>query len=219
MADPVVVVGAGGFGRETLDVIEAHNAAAPESALAIAGVADDSPSAANLERLAQRGVAHLGTIEDVLGAAPGSYVIGVGAPRARAAIAARFDAAGWRAVAVVHPSAVLGSRTTLGPGSVVCAGVQVSTNISFGRHVHLNPNATIGHDTVVGDFTSVNPGAIVSGDVRVGEQVLIGAGAVVLQGLTVGEGALVGASACVTRDVTAGRKLAGVPARELGDAV
>ena len=54
----------------------------------------------------------------------------------------------------------------------------------LGRHVHVNPNATIGHDAVLGAFVSVNPGAVVSGEVVVGEGTLLGASSTILQGLT-----------------------------------
>ena len=210
----VVVVGAGGFGRETLDVIEAWNASARGEPLRVAGVADDAPSELSLARLAARGVAHLGPVAEVLAMEPADhYLIGIGAGTAKEQIAAQFDGAGWSAASVVHPAASIGSVSRLGPGAIVCGGVQVSTNVELGRHVHLNPNATVGHDAVLADFVSVNPGAIVSGEVRIGVRTLIGAGAVVLQGLAIGADATVGASACVTRDVADGLVVMGVPAR------
>ena len=63
----VVVVGASGFGRECLDVLDAMVAAG--SAVEVAGVVDDGPSELNLERLTARGVGHLGTMDGWLASA------------------------------------------------------------------------------------------------------------------------------------------------------
>lgn len=213
-ATPLVVVGAGGFGRETLDVIEAIARHEPDR-FRLLGVLDDSPSALNLERLAARGIPHLGAVGDWIAAAstPASYVVAIGNPTVRADIASTLDAAGFEPAVVIHPRSGLGSAVSVGAGTVVCAGVEVSTNVTLGRHVHVNPNATVGHDSAIGDFVSVNPGAVISGDVQIGRGALVGAGAVVLQGLEIGEGATIGAGACVVRSVEPGVVVKGVPAR------
>jgi sugar O-acyltransferase (sialic acid O-acetyltransferase NeuD family) len=211
---PLVVIGAGGFGREALDVVEAMNRAVATPIFDVLGVVDDSPSAVNLDRLARRGVKYLGTVDGWLAdSAEAGYVLGVGAPSARQRLDQRLAGAGLEPVTVVHPAAGTGSELRLGAGAVICAGAQVSTNVEIGRQVHLNPNVTIGHDAVLEDYVSVNPGAIVSGECRIGRGTLVGAGAVVLQGLSVGDGSLVGAAACVTRDVPPATTIKGVPAR------
>lgn len=206
----LVILGAGGFARETLDVVEAINAVSPT--YTVQGFADDAHRALALERLHERGHRHLGGIDDVLAAFPDAgVVIAVGAPVHRAALAARVD--DDRAVTLVHPGASIGSRTAIAAGSVVCAGALVSTNVRIGRHGHLNPGAIVGHDSILADVVSVNPGAVVSGDVRIDAQVLVGANAVVLQGLHIGEGTTIGAAACVTKDAPPRVTLVGVPAR------
>ena len=145
-----MVVGAAGFGRETLDVLAAINGDRPIWNLL--GVADDGPSATNLERLARRGVRHLGGLPKALAELRSvSFVIAIGSPAVRQQLADRCEAAGWLPATLLHPSATIGALSTVGEGSVVCAGVAVSTNVTLGRHVHLNPNATVGHDTVCAD--------------------------------------------------------------------
>lgn len=215
MAERVVVVGGGGFGRETLDVLEALIAAG--DAMQVVGVVDSGLGQVDQERLVARGYAYLGTEERWLPSARGDerFIVGIGAPSVRAAVARRLRDAGLRPKTVIHPSAVVGSSSSIGEGVVIAAGVQVSTNVRIGDHVHLNPASIIGHDAVLADFVSVNPGAVVSGNVAVGSGALLGAGSVVLQGLTVGANATVGAAACAVQDVAAGTVVVGVPAREL----
>ncbi len=212
-----VLIGAGGFGREALDVIEARNAVeccTSDQQISILGIVDDAPAQVHLERLAVRGYGHLGSVGDLLERyRPGHYVLGIGSPSVKLRIAQRLDDAGWRPLTVIHPQAVIGSIDEIGPGSIVCGGVQLSTNTRLGRHVHVNPNATIGHDACLGDYVSVNPGAIISGEVTVESEALIGAGATVLQGLRLGAGVTVGSMACVTKDLPAHVTVKGIPAR------
>lgn len=213
MSIPLVVVGAGGFGREVLDVVEAMNEAEAEPVFEILGVLDSDPSTVNLERLAARGVKYLGTDSAWREARIQSqYLIGIGNPQVRQRIAEAFSRAGFEAATAIHPAATVGSRVVIGGGSVVCGGVQLSTNVSLGQHVQINPNATIGHDAVLHDFVSINPAATISGEVVIEVRALIGAAAVVLQGISVGGDSLVGASACVVRRVEPKSIVKGVPA-------
>jgi sugar O-acyltransferase (sialic acid O-acetyltransferase NeuD family) len=213
----LVVVGAGGFGREVLDVVDAMNTAAATPVWSIAGVIDDRPTEANLSHLRTRGVAYLGTTSDLVegnGAdRPSHYVVGIGNPSVRRTIAERLGAAGLSAATVVHPSVTRGFDVEVEPGSVLCAGVRLTTHIRIGRHVHLNLNSTVGHDTTIGDFVSANPLSSISGDCVIEDEVLIGVSGVILNGIRVGRGSVVGGSACVVKDVAPGVVVKGIPAR------
>lgn len=214
MVHPLVVVGAGGFGREAADAIIAQNMAADAPIYDFLGIVDSNPNESNLERLRRRSIPYLGTEDEWF--ARGTvchYIVGVGNPQFRRVISARFEREGHVPGVAVHPAATIGSAGNVGEGSVICAGVQLSTNVQLGRHVHVNPAAIVGHDSVLADFVSLNPGSVISGEVFCEEEVLVGAGAVVLQGLRLGARSLVGAGACVTKSVPAGRTVKGVPAR------
>jgi len=216
MVDEIVVIGAGGFGRETLDVIEATIESG--AAYRLLGVIDNGPREADRALLEQRGVAYLGSDREWLAHASGTerFIVAIGDPGVRQAVAGCFAEAGLTPISVVHPRASVGSQAKLGNGVVIAAGAVISTNVTLRDHVHLNPGCIIGHDSVLEDFVSVNPGAIVSGNVTVETGTLLGAGSVVLQGLRVAARSIVGAAACVTRDLAdAGTTVIGIPARRL----
>jgi len=215
----VVVVGAGGFGREVLDIIDAMNHVGAH--LELLGSVDDSD--ARSEHLARRNTKYLGPISSLLddharGQTPG-VIIGIGAGAVRQRIDAQLTRAGLASAVLVHPMATVGADNRIADGCILAAGARVTTNITLGRHTHIHLNATIGHDATIGDFVSVFPGATVSGSVHLADGVTIGTGANVLPGLTVGEGAFVGAGAVVTTDIEAGATVVGVPARPTGSRV
>lgn len=209
----LVVVGAGGFGREVLDVVEAVARTGGQPQAELLGVLDDQPSRENLELLAERGIPYLGTVESLSAAPPVSFVIGIAHPGHRRTIDERLTSAGHHAVTLVHPAATVGSRTSLGPGSIICAGARLTTNITLDRHVHVHVNVTVGHDTCLEAYSSAYPLSAVSGSCVIGEGATVGANATVVQGLTVGARAFVGAGAVVVADVLPSATVKGVPAR------
>lgn len=214
----IVVVGAGGFAREVLDVLQSINSlenagSGERQTFDVLGVVDDSPTETQLSRLAARSISYLGIVADLPTKFPrAAFLIGIGSPEPRRRIAKFLHEAGMTAAVAIHPRATLGTAGRLGSGVVVCSGAQISTNVSLGDHVHINPGAIVGHDADLREFVSVNPGAVISGEVTVHPGSLIGAGSIVLQGLVVGSDAVVGAGAVVVRDVPSRVVVKGVPA-------
>lgn len=205
---PIVIVGAGGFGREVLDVVEAVNDR--EGRWEFLGFIDDGHVDDAL--LARRGTHRIGDSAALadLGAA---YVLGIASPVARRALDEHCTAVGLEAAVLTHPQATLGGDNTFGEGLVMTAHAVVTTNVRLGRHVHLNLGATVGHDCVIGSYVTINPGANISGNVVLGDGVTIGTGAAVIQGRTIGAGTTVGAGAVVVTDLPPDVVAVGVPAR------
>lgn len=206
-----VIIGAGGFGREVLDVLRA--VAGQGSSISFLGFIDDgTPDPGRLMRLDAQ---HLGGTEILARFSGCGYVVAVGDPAGRAVLAATAESAGLKPVSLLHPSATFGADVNIAPGTVICAGVRLTTNIRVGRHVHINLNTTIGHDSTIEDLVTLNPQAAISGDVHLGQGATVGTTASINQGLRIGAGATVGAGAAVVKDVPPGVIVVGVPARQL----
>lgn len=203
----LVIVGTGGMGREAAawvaDVGRADD---------LLGFVDDDPDArggtvAGLPVLG--GTSWLDDQADV------EVVVGIGTPAVRAAVVDRLDAAGVPLATIVHPSAVVGPRVSLGTGTIVCPGAMLSCDVTVGRAAIVNYGAMVGHDGVLGDGCFVAPGVHLAGNVTIGPRADIGIGASVIQGVAIGADAVVGAGAVVIRDVAAGATVVGVPARPI----
>ena len=212
----IVVVGAGGQGRETACVIEDLAAAGEEVSFAGFVVTD-------LSRLGPRD-----SRERVLGDTEwlqrnrksfDALALGIGTPAARLAVSAlllaEYDESHWPAL--IHPTAVYDKRTcTFAAGSSAAQGAVMTVNVSLAPFALANFGCTIGHEAKIGRGSVVNPGANVSGGVTIGDGVLVGTGAQVLQYLSVADGATIGAGAVVTRNVEPGTTVLGAPARPRG---
>lgn len=193
------MVGAGGAGRETLDVALAGGEHR------VVGFVD--------ERLAGGRVRDLPVVGTHDAPAGAGYTIGIAHPAVRRRLAAVLGGRGLVPVTLVHPRAVIGPESVLGPGCVVMAGAHVSSSVRVGAHVHVQYNATVGHDSVLADYVTVYPSAAVAGNVHLEDDVTIGSNATVLQGLCVQRGTFVGAGSVVTRDLGENLVVVGVPAR------
>lgn len=114
---------------------------------------------------------------------------------------------------LIHPSARVSSKSSLGEGSIVSVGVIVASHSHLGRHVILNRGALVGHHTEIGDFVTIQPGANVAGACSIGDATYIGMGAIVIDHINIGSHSVVGAGAVVTKDVPDNVLVVGVPAK------
>lgn len=198
----VVVVGAGGHGREVFATLSAAGG------VDLAGFVDDAPSDA--ERVARLGSHMLGTLQWLV-EHPHDYALGIGTPTTRRLIVELLT--GCDPVRVIAATATIGPDVSLGSGVVVFDRSVVTTNVVIGDHTHLNVGCAVQHDSRVGSFVQMSPGVLINGDCVIDDDVFLGTGAVVTRGCRIGAGARVGAGAVVLENVNPAATVVGIPAR------
>lgn len=210
--EQLIIIGAGGFGREVLWLTTEINKAGPR--YSVLGFLDDNPSRHGTE---VNNVPILGGT-DLAGryvADPAvRFVIAVGEPDIKKAIVKRLEPLGVRYATLVDPHARGDwDHIAVAEGSIICAGTILTTNIELGAHVILNLMVNVGHDTKIAPFTTVAPNSTISGGVTIGEGSYLGSGSIIRDEVVIGDWSVVGMGALVTKAVPAEVVVAGVPAQ------
>lgn len=202
----IAIVGAGGFARELAWLIAAIN--------------EKKPTYQFLGFLVSERGAHdsetLGDFSWLDSNQTDCLAMGIGSPGVRSELSRqlkqRFPRIKWPAL--VHPSVQFGDSVTVNEGSVICANVIATVNVTFEPFTLVNLSCTIGHEAIIGECTVINPLVAISGGVLIGKRVLIGTHSAILQYVKIGDEATIGAGALVNREVESGSTVVGVPARE-----
>jgi sugar O-acyltransferase (sialic acid O-acetyltransferase NeuD family) len=207
----LVIVGAGGFARETA-------AAASAAGWRVLGFLDDNPL---LHGTIRSGLPILGEVTAALDMPEVAVVVCVGNPRnytARRQIVERLDLGDDRYATIVHPTVSIGTGCFVGPGTVLLAGTVLTADIEVGAHVAVMPQAVLTHDNRIGDYATLASGVRMGGGAVLETGAYVGAGALIRENVTVGAWSLVGLGSVVLADVPADEVWAGSPARKLRNA-
>lgn len=210
----IIIIGAGGQGRETVQLIKDINDITPTWNLL--GFVDDNDASIGKEI---NGFPVLGDTHSLLGDNfKNTYVIcAIGQSRVRKIVVEKLKKINPHLTfaTLVHPSAVIGDHTFIGTGTMICAHTVVTVNIQIGDHVLINYGSTIGHDTILKDYCTVLPGSNISGNVVLEECVDMGSGAAIIPGVVVGKNTIIGAGAVVAKPLPENCTAVGVPAKPI----
>ncbi|CAN7341290.1 acetyltransferase [Paenibacillus sp. LjRoot56] len=141
--------------------------------------------------------------------------VGIGNNAVRKLIQEKLEAEGANIPILIHPSAVIGEKVELSPGTVLMAGVVINCCTTIGRGCIINTGATIDHDNIIEDYVHISPGVNLAGTVRIGQGTWLGIGSTVSNNLNITCECKIGAGAVVVRDITEPGTYVGVPARRV----
>lgn len=209
----LVIVGTGGVGKETAQIVEEINKVKKE--WNILGFIDDN--------------------EDVIGKMINGYrvlgnrfylnyrekeiyvVIAIANHSIKEDLVKLLTNENIKYATIIHPSVKLNDTVEIGEGSIIYPGVIMTVNIKVGNHVIISPKCGIGHDTIIEDYVTLLWNVNVSGAERIRQGATLGSGSTIIQGLEIGRNSFVGAGAVVIRDIEENKTAVGVPSRYIGE--
>jgi len=205
----LILIGAGGFGREVKCLI--HDINSVKKTYNILGFIDDGLEKDFIihEYKVLGGFNYL----DTLSVRP-SLVIAIGNPIIRQNIYSKLT--NYSFPTLIHPNvSLLGYNISIGNGAIICKGCIFTCDIKIDNFVIFNLSCTIGHDTKIGKFSSLMPGVNVSGEVIIEELVYIGTGVKLINDLTIGKRTIIGAGAVVSKSLPPNCTAVGIPAKPI----
>lgn len=206
----IFIIGAGGFAREVLCIIDRVNNYSGNLCWRFRGFVD------LIDNNDYFGYPVISDDQLLNRDSPIYVVVAIGNPVIRSNLLKRYS--GYDHVLypnLIDPAVLMlnPDRISFGKGNILCAGSILTTDIQLGSYNIINLSCTVGHDTVLGDNNVINPTVNISGEVNIGNNCLIGTGAKILQQLSIGNNAVVGAGAVVIKNVSASSTVVGVPAK------
>lgn len=203
----IIIVGAGGFGRELLQWIKDINES--KRTWDIIGFLDT-----NLEALdgVECDYNIIDKIERWRPKEEEEFALAIGNPATKEKVVASMKAKGAKFANVVHPTAIVTKFSHYGEGLVMFPHSKLSVNSTVGNFVTILSSG-IGHDVFIGDYTTISGACNVLRNVVIGKNVFLAAGVSIAQGVSIGDNAYLGLGSVILKDVPSGVKTFGNPAR------
>ena len=206
MREKIVIVGAGGFGREVFQSIDKQK-------YEPVGFIDNSSDDNNLPSPIIGDDSIISQLKDRYKVS--HICIALGNMERRRIVTENVLEAGLFLPPVIHPSSVILTQVPIEDGVIIYPNVVVMNDCTLGRGVFLNSGVTLGHDVRIGEFSSINPGVHLAGRIEIGKEVLIGIGSSIKEKVKIGDRAIIGAGSVVLNDVPDDTTVCGIPAKAL----
>jgi sugar O-acyltransferase (sialic acid O-acetyltransferase NeuD family) len=204
----ILIIGAGGWGREVLDQLCGDPARCVE--WNVKGFLDSRAhmlDGFNYDyRILGDPMTYVPQPDDV-------FVCAVGSPRDRQKYARPLLDKGATFIPILTD--MTGHRPSLriGNGCLLSPRVQLGSGVRLGDFVNVHSLTILGHDVQVGDYAQIGAMNFIGGGARIGAFAVLHPHATVLPGVQIGDEAVVGAGAVVLKDVPAGATVFGNPGK------
>lgn len=192
----LIVIGAGGFALEFIDLIESTNKINQE--YKIFGFLDDNKTGTIIEDYKV-----IGTTEDILKFKNYYFVIAIANPAIKKKYFDILEKNKLKTPNIIHQLAVISNHSIIkeNQGVIVNSGVTISAFANIGKCVIIDTGSYVGHEVKINDFVTIYSGAMIAGNAYIDKFTEIGMRSTIIQGLNIGINTVIGAGSVVLRNI------------------
>ena len=205
----LVIVGAGGFGREVLQWVKHCNVKRAE--WRVKGFIDDNLKSLDAVECDYKVISSIG---DYQISSTDYFVIAIAIPKVKKLVVESLKERGAQFASIIHPTAIVGDYCEIGEGIVVTPNAKISPNVKIGNFVTLLGSG-IGHDATVENYCTITGHCSINGKVLLEEGVFVGSNSCIAPGKKIGSWSIVAMGSMVISNVKANTKVMGNPAKKI----
>ncbi len=205
----IVIVGAGGFGREVYILAKDTF---PNIKYKIKGFLDDNLRVLDDYSMDIRVISN---IDSYVVEEQDRFLIAIGNVDMKKNIITKLKVKGAQFLTLIHPTAIVVNTAKIGKGVIIYPYVIVSDCVQLDDFVLMNSYSSCGHDVKVGKYCILSPHATLNGFVILEDEVFLGTHTTVIPGKRVGYRSKISANSVVMRDVPPNKMVFGVPGKPI----
>ncbi len=208
----LIIIGAGGLGREVAQYVEDINNTDIGEKYEILGFVDDDETKKDIIYNNIKVLGGLEAITDLISNDEIYTFCAIANPASKKKVAEKLKKYKCQSINLIHPTAYIANNVILGTNVLVAPLCVLTTNIIIGSYVHLNPQCGIGHDTVIEDYVTCYWSVNTGGFVHISEMSELGSKTFIKQNVLIGKYVVSGAGAVIVKNIPPKSTVKGVPA-------
>lgn len=203
------IYGAGGLGREVLELANIINVASErwDVIIFIDDIKSDIGTMHGIELYSFDKVTNLFRDDEI------EIVVGLGEPEYRRKLYEKISMRGYTLATLIHPTVTIPDSTKIGEGAIISYNSFISCDTIIGNNVLVQPLTGIGHDCKIGDHSVISGHSDLGGGTIIGEGTYIALNVCVRDHTSIGKNVIVSAGSAVLRDIPDDVIVQGNPAR------
>lgn len=205
----LAVYGAGGLGRETLELAKIINKKSKQWSKFIFIDDGDTPgivSGCEVYKYDDAKKLFEGQLQ---------IVMGIGEPSVREMLFVKIVKDNIDTPSLIHPDIYIPESTRVGKGVIIQSGCSISVGVTIEDYVLLQSMCAIGHDCIIGEGSIISTMDCIAGAVHIGRYAYLGMHTSIKELVSIGSYTIIGMGSIVFKDIPEEMIAMGNPARPM----